>query len=251
MRIMITGATSGIGEAFARLVRRQGHEVVAIGRSEEKLNQLQTEIGAEAHHADLTKKEDRDRIAELIRSDTPDVLVNAAGIGLLGAASDHELSEELDMANVDGLAVLQFTLEAVHAWKKAGKHGTVLNVASIAAGSALPLQANYAALKSYVSRLSQAMDVELAPHGIRVLVTWPGPVMTEWLARAGGGPTPKFSAPPVTAEYAADRWWKQIEAGKRLDIFDWHIKGLDLVFKLMPRKMRLAVGRKVMSDLMK
>ncbi|MCB1113146.1 MAG: SDR family NAD(P)-dependent oxidoreductase [Chlamydiia bacterium] len=213
-KALITGATSGIGLAFLKLLVSKGIQVLATGRNQEVLDSL----GCKTLNLDLEK--DRTALINWIRDEAPDLVVNNAGFGFYGKAIDIPIKDQLAMVEVNNKALLEITLEAVHTWLRKGKRGVVLNVASGAAFQPFPTFAVYAATKAFVVNLSEGLDQELSSRGIRVLASCPGMVKTNFQKRASGN-TSERSSRFMTPEYAAERLWEQVLKEKRVDIFDW------------------------------
>ena len=178
---LVTGASSGIGEQFARQLSERGYRVGLVARSEERLNQLAAELGgsekAIALPADLSVPEDRDRLASQIDGlgARVDVLVNNAGYGIyrpFGAAGREEELRQLRLlceAIVDLMArYLPGMVER--------RSGAVINMSSTAGLQALPYNAGYSAAKAHVLLLSEAVHAEVKDQGVTVTVVCPGPV---------------------------------------------------------------------------
>jgi uncharacterized protein len=188
---LITGASSGIGAALAHEFAANGHELVLIARREQALAALADVIAAKGTTrptvlpADLARADATQAIAEALeqRGFEPDVVVNNAGFGLLGAADTLERAEQLAMIDLDVRALTDLSLAFVDSLKR--RKGGILNVASIAAFMPGPGMAVYYASKAYVLSFSEALYQELKPKGVRVTVLCPGPVPTEFQARAG------------------------------------------------------------------
>lgn len=184
---VVTGASAGIGAEIARELSRRGHELVLVARSADKLEAMAAELGGTAHvlPADLA---DRAARAELLgrvsEFGTPDVLVNNAGFSTLGPVHRSDPSAELNMIEVDVLAVADLCSRFLPGMVERGT-GAVLNVASTAAFQPLPGQAGYGAAKAFVVSYSQSLRAELRGTGVSVTVLCPGPVDTGFGARAG------------------------------------------------------------------
>ena len=188
---LITGASAGIGTALARIFARHGHELLLVARREQKLNELADEIAALGHKrphvasVDLERRDAADAIAEAMArlGVEPDTVVNNAGFGLLGPAASLSRSEQLAMVDVNVRALTDLSLAFVDVLER--RRGGILNVASVAAFLPGPNMAVYYATKAYVVSFSDALHWELRPRGIRVTALCPGPVPTEFQARAG------------------------------------------------------------------
>lgn len=185
---VVTGASSGIGAEIARDLVRRGHQVVLVARTESKLAALAAELGEGAHvlAADLSDRAPRaellDRIAAL--GLTPDILVNNAGLSTLGAVHRSDPAAEMNMVEVDVVAVVDLCSRFLPGMVERGA-GAVLNVASTAAFQPLPGQAGYGAGKAFVLSYTQSISAELKGTGVNVTVLCPGPVDTGFGEAAG------------------------------------------------------------------
>lgn len=218
---LVTGASSGIGEALARELADRGYRVALVARSVDKLKLLAGEIGggAEVLPCDLTDPEARDRLAEEVerRGLSVEVLVNNAGFGVYDdfAASDRE--REIEQARLNVEAVVDLTKRFLPAMVQRG-HGTVINTASTAAFQPLPGNAGYAASKAFVLALSEALHEETRTTGVTVTAVCPGPVRTNFQdasdAHEFAGTLPKvmWRSPEQVAKAAL----KGAEKGRRL-----------------------------------
>jgi short-subunit dehydrogenase len=191
---LITGASSGIGEAIARELAGRGHGVTLVARRVERLRELAGEI-AEAHGvrteavgADLGDAGGRDSLAgrreEL--GVTVEILVNNAGFGDSGKLSRTDRERVVSMVELNCVALLD--LQARYSREMADRgRGAIINVASTAAFQPIPGTATYAATKAFVLSLSEATHSELKGNGVTVTALCPGPVKTEFVEVAGVG----------------------------------------------------------------
>jgi short-subunit dehydrogenase len=185
---VVTGASSGIGTEIARELHRRGHQVVLVARSADRLAALAADLGDSAHPlpADLADRPARagllDRIAEL--GLTPDVLVNNAGLSTLGPVANSDPDAELNMIEVDVVAVADLCSRFLPGMVERGR-GAVLNVASTAAFQPLPGQAGYSAGKAFVLSYTQSLAAELRGTGVSATALCPGPVDTGFGETAG------------------------------------------------------------------
>jgi short-subunit dehydrogenase len=186
---LITGASSGIGAAFARRLAADGHALVLVGRDERRLTASAAElrgrygVAAEALPADLSEDDGIAAVEARLRDpDRPvDVLVNNAGAGNRGTFLDVPVSDEVRMLKLHCEAVLRLTGAAVPAMRERGR-GWVINVASVAAY--MP-RGTYGASKAWVVRFTEGVAAETAGGGVRLLALCPGFVRTEFHQRAG------------------------------------------------------------------
>jgi short-subunit dehydrogenase len=188
---VVTGASQGIGAEIARQLVGRGHHVTLVARSAGKLEELATEIKdkggrAAVLTADLADRPARagllDRVSDL--GLTADVLVNNAGFSTLGAVAKSDPETEMQMVEVDVVAVVDLCSRFLPGMVRRGR-GAVLNVASTAAFQPLPGQAGYAAGKAFVLSYTQSLAGELRGSGVTATTLCPGPVHTGFGERAG------------------------------------------------------------------
>ena len=191
---LITGASAGIGTELARVFASHGHRVALVARRADRLTALADEIAAAGGAApivipcDLVQPDAGDRIAEALAASGVEVeyVVNNAGFGLFGQAVQRDRADQLDMITVNIRALTDLSLRFSDQLIR--HRGGLLNVGSIAGFLPGPGMAVYYATKAYVLSFTEAMRAELAPHGVRVTVLCPGPVPSEFQARAGFRP---------------------------------------------------------------
>jgi short-subunit dehydrogenase len=185
---IVTGASSGIGTEIARELHRRGHQVVLVARSADKLDQLAAELGERAHPlpADLSDRAARADLPGRIEAlgVTPDVLINNAGLSTLGPVAKSDPAAEINMLEVDVVAVADLCSRFLPGMVARGR-GAVLNVASTAAFQPLPGQAGYAAGKAFVLSYTQSIAGELRGSGVSATALCPGPVDTGFGETAG------------------------------------------------------------------
>jgi short-subunit dehydrogenase len=231
MLALITGASSGIGAATAKLLGSKGMKVVLVARRKDRLDRLVEEIQRMGGtgipmEADLTHERDRDLVLEEVTKNHGEVdyLVNNAGLGWYGYGADMSWRTALEMLQVNVEAVVQFTINIL-ARMRSRNAGHIINIGSIS--GSLPSQgvALYGATKSFLDNFSTALHRELEGTGVHVSVVRAGPVKTEFseaaLARDHGGhvPTERMG---VSAEYVASRIWNLIQKPRRvIYIPDW------------------------------
>lgn len=242
---LVTGASSGIGEAVARLLAEKGIDLIIHGRDGDSLDRIAEELSKKVQvdivKADLAVVSERKKVIDIIHQRVPDLVVNNAGFGLFGDALTFETKQLMQMLEVNGNAVLEMTLEAARSLISAGKKGVIMNVSSSASEfpPVTPGLSVYCASKSFVSFFSQSFDAEVSPYGVRVLASCPGLIGTNFRSRAGGKEESSFSQKNIvmTPEYAADQIWKQIQNGKPLHVFDRKTKFLAFILRnFFPKK---------------
>jgi short-subunit dehydrogenase len=188
---LITGASSGIGEAFAQRLAARGENLLLVARSEEKLKSLCDEL-AQAHnvHAqyvalDLTESDAPGRLFEETtrRGLQIETLINNAGFGSMGEFAALALERELEMIDLNVRALVALTHLYLKPMRER-KSGTIINVASTAAFQGVPFMATYAATKAFVLSFSEALWDENRPLGVHVMALCPGVTETNFFAAA-------------------------------------------------------------------
>jgi NAD(P)-dependent dehydrogenase (short-subunit alcohol dehydrogenase family) len=187
---ILTGATSGIGRATARLFAKNGAKVVAIGRNETDLGHLRDEFRDDAgeirpHLADVTEFSQVDRfVSETIDNyGRLDILVNAAGIIKNGNITDTTLDEWDKMLNINLRSVFYLMQKCVP-YLESSK-GNIVNVSSVTGPRAFPNVLAYCVSKAGIDQLTRCSALELAPKGVRVNAVNPGVVVTNLHKRSG------------------------------------------------------------------
>lgn len=236
---LITGATAGIGAAFARRLAADGYDLVLVARDAERLREQATElhdrhgIEAEVLRADLS--EDRGiRAVEERLGDARhpvDLLVNNAGFGNKGRYLEVPMADELSMLKVHCEAVLRLTSAAAAPMRERGRGG-IVNVASVAA---FVPRGTYGASKAWVVQFSQGAAKDLAGSGVRLMALCPGFVRTEFHQRAGMGTDNIPGWMWLDADKLVTAALADLARGKSVSIPDPRYKVLMGAVKLAPR----------------
>lgn len=249
---LVTGASSGIGEALCHLLASKGIPLLITGRDAAKLERLaaalQERVVVTAFSADLTDAAQRCTVIEKIHEYHPDLVINNAGMGLYGNAMTHSTQEQMRVFTLNADAVLELSLEAARTMMLHHKQGVILNVSSAAAFQVFPQFAVYAAAKAFVNHFSESFDEEMRPYGIRVLSSCPGIVKTAFTERAGGLPTALDAALAMSPEFAAQEIWQQIQKGKTIHLFDWKYRVASYLTALIPKRLRIAILKKCIAN---
>jgi uncharacterized protein len=198
---LVTGASSGIGAAFARALAARGDDLVVVARDETRLEELaetlEKEHGTEVEvlAADLTSKKGMAVVEARLESAEPaiDLLVNNAGIGTYGKFAELPREAEAREIRLNVLTVMQLSHAALPGMIERGRGG-IINVSSLASYQPTPLNATYGGTKAFVTSFSHALHEELRGTGVNVMVLCPGFTRTEFQERAGldSGSVPSF-----------------------------------------------------------
>lgn len=249
---LITGASSGIGEALCHLLANQGIDLLITGRDASRLTliaeELRKKVRVTAFNADLTLSEGRQRVIQKVEAYSPDLVINNAGFGLYGDALSYQVKDQLDILTVNCNAVLEITLESARLLISENRKGVIMNISSVASFYVFPGLAVYAAAKSLITQVSQSLDLEMQSKGIRVLVSCPGMVETNFSRRASGNVHLKSSVTAMTAESAAQAIWQQIQSGTPCQIIDWKSSLSLYLSYLIPKRWLAKILRTYVVD---
>jgi len=248
--VLVTGATSGIGYALAKRFARDGHDLVLVARSRERLEEIGRELGGPAGSApklipkDLSRPGAAEEIFdELRRASIPiGVLANCAGFGTYGPFAKTDIAAEREMMQVNMVALSELTKLAVREMIRRGE-GRILNVASTAAFQPGPRMAVYYATKAYVLSFSEALANELAGTGGTVSILCPGPTRTGFGGRARMEGARLFRAGVMDAAAVAEAGYRGLMKGKTVIVPGLRNKLMALAACLGPRRLVVAVAR--------
>jgi uncharacterized protein len=238
---VITGASSGIGAALARVFAAHGHELVLVARRQERLEALADDIAGHGRPRPLVLPLDlattgvSARIADALAAADlePKYMVNNAGFGLWGGAAKLSRDEQLKMIDLNIRTLVDLSLAFVDSLER--HKGGILNLGSVAGFLPGPYMAVYYASKAFVLSYSEALRAEFAPRGIHVTVLCPGPVPTEFQARAGGLRPQGGRWLAQTAEQVAIAGYRGLMSGKAHVVPGWVNQMVTLVPRLVPR----------------
>ncbi len=224
MKVLITGASSGIGRDMAKVISKKADELILVSRDIEKLKEVKKEIERDAKveiiSMDLTNEENCKEIHNRVKN--VDILINNAGFGDCGFFSETDLDKELNMIKTNIIAYHILTKLYLKDMKEKNS-GKILNVASIAGFMPGPLMATYYATKNYVVRLSEAIREELKKEksNVQISILCPGPVSTNFNKVANV----KFNLREANSMKVAKYAIKNLEKGKF-----YIVPGIDVKF---------------------
>ncbi|MFI0357048.1 SDR family NAD(P)-dependent oxidoreductase [Actinomadura sp. 9N407] len=239
---LVTGASSGIGESFARILAGRGADLVIVARRADLLDELARElveryrVAVEVVAADLTDPAQRGAVERRLREDPVELLVNNAGYGAFGSFAELPLDDQLREIELNVVALVRLTHVALPAMIARGRGG-VLNVASMAGFAPSPGSATYGATKAYVSAFSENLHAEVAGKGVHVTALCPGFTRTDeeseagllWLRRAD------------VAEAGLDA----VSAGRALCVPGAQYKAVLPALRMMPRPLLRAAANRM------
>ncbi|HEX3144297.1 MAG TPA: SDR family oxidoreductase [Pyrinomonadaceae bacterium] len=245
---LITGASSGIGETFARKLAAQGHDVLLVARSEDKLIALCNELGlnhnvrAQYFVADLSQPDTPARLLEETRERNLeiDLLINNAGFGSMGEFGKLDLNRELNMIDLNVRSLVELTHLFLQPMRQRGS-GSIINVASTASFQPVPFMATYAATKAFVLSFSEALWEENRTYGVKVMALCPGVTETSFFEAS------HMKRPPgrviQTSEQVVDVALRALKRGKSSVISGWPNRITVETERVVPRSLILrAVG---------
>jgi short-subunit dehydrogenase len=248
---LITGASSGIGEVFARRLAARGRNVLLVARSEDKLITLCNELGrsnsirAQYVALDLSLPESPARLfaeAEK-RGLTIDLLINNAGFGSFGDFAKADLARELNMIDLNVKSLVELTYRFLQPMR-ARKQGAIINVASTAAFQGVPFMTTYAATKAFVLSFSEALWEENRAFGIKVMALCPGVTETNFFEAARGEKPPARAS--QTPEEVVDTALRGLARGKSHIISGWVNRVMTESERLAPRSLVTRMAGRMM-----
>jgi short-subunit dehydrogenase len=251
-RALVTGASSGIGLAFADRLAADGTDLVIVARNEARLDELaarlqaENDVAVEVLVADLSDREQLRAVEERLLSGTDpiDLLVNNAGFGNTGDFVDLDVDDETAAVEVNVVALQRLAHAAGTSMAGRGAGG-IINVSSVVAYVATPGSATYAATKAFVSSLSEALHDELGPRGVVVTCVCPGLTRTEFQDRAGYDAS---QFPPMAWQNPEDvvaATLAGIQAGKPIVIPGLHNRMLKGALRATPDTLRRFVASRL------
>lgn len=235
MKVLVTGASSGIGRDMAREFAERKYDLIIASRDEKRLNELKTElevqykVNVKPITVDLSNEENCINLYE--NNKDIDILVNNAGFGIFGEFTKTDLQKELDLIKTNIVAVHILTKLYLKDMVKKD-NGIILNVSSIAGSMPGPLMCAYYSSKAYVLRLSEGIREELKKKKskVKICVLQPGPVNTNFNNVAGV----KFNLSSKTSEYVAKYAVSKMLKGKFNIVPGFTIKCAKFMSKITP-----------------
>ncbi len=253
----ITGATSGIGEAFARRFASEGYNLVITGRRDDKIQTLAKEISdkyrikVDVEIAELSDSATLQTLADKLgEMKNLEILVNNAGFSVKEFFHSENFSTQEKMLKVHCLATMKLT-HAVLSNMIANGKGTIINVSSLSAFSPFPTNAVYAATKRFVLMFSESLHLELKGTGVKVQALCPGMTRTDFHERMGYDRKKVYKRKglmkAMSAEEVVDISLKCLKKDKVVCIPGFHNKFITVLLKTLPRSVTYKIALKVMK----
>ena len=250
-RALVTGASNGIGLALARVLAREGYDLVVTARNQQALGQVARNLSSaysasvQAVAADLASPDGaRALIQEVARAGViVDVLVNNAGFGLFGPFAATPLDSEQRMIDLNISALVTLTKLCLPGMIER-RRGRVLNVASTAAFLPGPNMAVYYATKAFVLSFSEALGDELRNTGVTVTTLCPGPTQTAFQRVAGMQKSRLVQGATMAASDVAEAGYRGMLAGRAVVIPGATNRMVPGLVRLLPRRLATIVSRR-------
>jgi short-subunit dehydrogenase len=248
--VIVTGASSGIGEAVAMSFLERGADVVLLSREAARAEAARRRLGRADHSLALAcvvrRREDIDRVRDLAleRFRRIDVWVNNAGFGLHHPVADMDLGACRDLFETNLFGVVNGMKSVIPVMKGQGS-GTIINISSVAGHIPLPWGAAYSASKAAVNALGKAARVELRAHGVHVLTVCPGYVATDFASKVVTSQKDRRSRSVrrITPERVARAVLRGYRLGKREVIVPWTMIPAVKLYQMFPGLVEWAMAR--------
>lgn len=242
----VTGATAGIGAAFARRLAADGYDLLLVARDEERLAGIAGElsdrfgVSAAVLPADLSTPDGCDAVAA--RLGDVHLLVNNAGISLHRSFVQSTVADEERLLRLNVYAVMRLT-QAVLPGMVERRRGAVVNVSSVSGFASVMPGSTYGASKAWVTAFSESVGQSVGPYGVRVMALCPGYTRTEFHERAGidMSKTPEWMW--LDADRVVRDGLRDLARGKLISVPDWKYKAAVFGMRHAPRRLLQAVAR--------
>jgi short-subunit dehydrogenase len=250
---VVTGASSGIGAAFARRLAREGLNLLLVARRKDRLAELAAELGerfgvrAEFLAADLSAEPDLSRTAQAIAArEDLEILVNNAGFGTRGRFFENPSESAERMHRLHVLATIRLTHAALAGMTERGR-GSIVNVSSVAAFGQSPGNAAYCATKSWMNSFTEGIRLDLDEIGspVRVQALCPGFTLTEFHDVTGSDRGTIPGSWWMTAEEVVDASLEGLRRGTLFVVPGWRYRIFVAVTEILPRRWRRSIALRI------
>jgi short-subunit dehydrogenase len=242
---LVTGASSGLGDQFARQLAGRGYDLILVARRKDRLEKLAEELPTTSHVIDCDLAEDAEKLEGKVKKlgVEVDLLVNNAGYGSHARFLDIEPGSDAHMVRVNCEAIVTLTRAFLPGMVERDSGG-VITVASTAGFQPLPYEATYSATKAFAYTFMDAVRGELKGSNVKLLTVNPGPVDTEWQSVAD---IPQESIPPgmISAEKCVADSLKAYDRGRRAVVPGFLIRNMMRANQPAPRGLKLRVTERM------
>ncbi len=238
---LITGASSGIGEVFARKLSAKGYHLILVARRKERLAKLAEELkNCEIIQADLSEAADLHRIEERIQAEPElEFLVNNAGFGVQGEFFEVPVEPQDRMHRLHVIAIERLTHAALHKMVK-NRAGNIINVSSVAGFTATPFNVSYCATKTWINAFTEGLYLELkaANSPVRIQALCPGFTHSEFHKSAEMDIRMIPRSLWTSAEYVVEKSLNSLGQNKLFVVPGWRYRLFTTIYPLVPRALR-------------
>jgi hypothetical protein len=252
---LITGASNGIGYELSKLFAADGYNLVLVARSAQKLNEVAVEfretyrVNVVPLAKDLSLSSAVDEIWSTLRTQsiTIDALVNSAGFGMHGPMAEDDLAEQLNMLQVNVVALTHLTRLCLPGMIERG-FGQILNIGSTGSFAPGPSMAVYCATKAFVLSLSEAIHEELRGTGVSVTALCPGVTRTGFQARANVEKTRLVKSGSMTARQVAQSGYAALKRGTPVVVPGWWNWLTTFSIRFVPRSLSASMAKRMLES---
>lgn len=252
MWALITGASSGIGAAFADVFARNGYNLVLVARRKDKLQNEAREIKQKYNKSvfvvavDLLEKNAPERLRDALKKRNIDIdaLVNNAGIGSFGDFIETDFSAQKRIIDLNIEVLVKMTYLFLDNMKKR-KCGNIIQIASAAAFVPIPKMSVYTASKSFVLSFSQSLREECEKFGVNITTLCPGPTETEFFVQAGGKNSKFFNKKKASALQVAEFGFRAMQNKRAVAVHGFLNKFLIFSTRFAPRAVILSIIKRI------
>ena len=250
MKLLITGATGGIGEEIIKIFNRDGYEIIALGRDRDKLKKLENTYRLKSYSINLDREDEIENFFEIIEDEEIDIVINGAGIGEIDYFEDMEYKDIKRVIDINTLALTKFTHYFYKKMVELGR-GKIVNISSTAGfQEGGPLMSVYYATKAYVNSFTLSLYEEGKEKGVEVYLLAPGPTKTKFKGMDRDLST--FENLYVTIpQEVAEELWNGLKKKKNIIIPGKINKILYSINKFIPIERKLASIKKIQEKKIK